>query len=1223
MKKAFKLSILGIGLVALAAMAFAGVGLTMRQSNDIVLADPGDGTVTNPFVIPDRATLDTVLRANATIANRHFRLTDHIDLSGSPWLPVVALSAGSVFDGDGFEIRGLNANWGVAGQQGFFNRINGATVKNVTFTDVNIVSSNGTRSIGTLAGEIGGTSHIENVIMASGSIMTTNAGSSEVGGFFGNLGGMSGNVTIVDSWNNLDVTGALFTGGFFGIINATASAATTLTMTRVLNTGTITAPNMNSNGAVGGFVGLSWQTNHTLNIDWAINRGTILRGSNPTTLDATGGIIGLNAGGTVNITNTVNDSDFGYMPGHSGTRLHFGIVSVRAGTITMNNTHFNNTRGATQRRQGDYTGAFPAMNQALIDTINNNRTNDNATFILDTDGGITLTQFRASIRFSFICDQTSAEVYRIQRPYNETTLVIPTVADIPTRTGFVFEGWRIDGTNTLYTPGETHNIDSNLSSRVFTMSFRLATFRVLFEDGALSLPTPIGPLSLGESLDLTAGAWGVNNRWLLRSVAGGYEVLGDTNPVSTLVNTAFLTAHGFLDNPPGYDGTIFVRTIDTAQSATITVEGPAGIPLDAGVLNLAFSLDGVTPIVQSIQMGVTLNIPVVDVVNSVILGYGAIPNEHYQWVTIEFFDKEGNPIASINGMTINALSQLPGQGVIIRVDFAPLEYNFQTIARFRHADGTVTTDTSFDGIISASSIYVDQPANASVSAMDQGGFRIVRWLLRTSVSGEYVEKSFLENDFTFNSPSISAEFLSRHLIGASVYLVAEFYETVTINISVEAGQEGHGELDIIIWDRFLGPGEVFGALSSVEVVFGSHISIQAHPHRFFSFDQFTNVASSEIDTQNERLAFFQVNADRSIQAQFASRQFNIRFEAIDPNGMPVAGISNLFTAHGLGNTPMTEIAFGDELVGASDALTARHRLIGFFLLDSAENFVQLGTHIADENFILRNLDITDNFIIFARVAHQVSIVVTVEGNGNFSIGDGAPITSNEYTRYIDAGSTVTINALAEANFQLMHINGFLGAWDGEVQGTTMTITNIRAQVRNITIRFEVRTYAFTGDRDDNITVSDPVTPRNEYITLTVNVPNGRRITRWTLNGQNISNVAGVDVSGSTATFRFDNAWYNVHGTRLDSDVRFGMATPILLAIILPSILIPLLAVAVAFYVISSKKKYAAIKAELVAEQRQKVQFGNDFIKDLREGKNVGQVTDADVKKAMKDKKKTN
>ncbi|MFA9456647.1 Ig-like domain-containing protein [Halalkalibacter sp. AB-rgal2] len=150
----------------------------------VELFTEGDGTVDHPYIITTAEQLNAVRED----LGAHYKLGHDIDLaaylSGESWEPLGddQLAFEGTFNGEGYEIKGLNID-GRLDVQGLFGGLgNTGVIKNVNLVDVNI---EGNSIIGGLVAYSYPSAHIEN-----STVTGTLSGSSNVGGLVGMNYGM-------------------------------------------------------------------------------------------------------------------------------------------------------------------------------------------------------------------------------------------------------------------------------------------------------------------------------------------------------------------------------------------------------------------------------------------------------------------------------------------------------------------------------------------------------------------------------------------------------------------------------------------------------------------------------------------------------------------------------------------------------------------------------------------------------------------------------------------------------------------------------------------------------------------------------------------------------------------------------------------------------------------------------------------------------------------------
>jgi len=179
----------------------------------------GEGTLENPYRI---ATLEQLNAIRGHYLDDHFLQVADIDASetagwrdGVGFVPIAFTGSGTFtgsYDGGGYSISELHIDLtgGIYTEDtfaGLFGRINNAYIKNLTLSDVEIISVEGIVGTGALAGFAGSQSIIENVEV-TGSI----SGHNNIGG----LVGYADQVAISGSSTDVTVSGNFHVGGLAG-----------------------------------------------------------------------------------------------------------------------------------------------------------------------------------------------------------------------------------------------------------------------------------------------------------------------------------------------------------------------------------------------------------------------------------------------------------------------------------------------------------------------------------------------------------------------------------------------------------------------------------------------------------------------------------------------------------------------------------------------------------------------------------------------------------------------------------------------------------------------------------------------------------------------------------------------------------------------------------------------------------------------------------------------
>jgi len=308
----------------------------------------------------------------------HIRMTADINLGGMHWVPIGNQSVAPArdfrgnFDGGGFTIRGL-VNTADTNYRALFGRTTGATIRNLTIEEPNIVQRTGA-SVGAFIGHAVSTTldnvHVVGGVIRSNVNATVNQGNN-VGGIVGRLGagsilrnssvtggtdirgetavggivgfaeGTAANTSILleNNWTTAHVMGINAVGGIAGVARGT-------TIQNSWNTGSVAAAQFgaatiaNSLGVAGGIVGQA-DTQASLIVDVAsMGNVTSFIDATNAAAGAAGGIIGRNA---------IN-----------GTVINQVIVS---GAIR---SHNNNTGAAAWTSAGGIIGRSDAASGATV-----------------------------------------------------------------------------------------------------------------------------------------------------------------------------------------------------------------------------------------------------------------------------------------------------------------------------------------------------------------------------------------------------------------------------------------------------------------------------------------------------------------------------------------------------------------------------------------------------------------------------------------------------------------------------------------------------------------------------------------------------------------------------------------------------------------------------------------------------------------------------------------
>lgn len=232
-----------------------------------------DGSEANPYRIYTINDLKNIKSKNETEPKTHYRLENDIDLTGYEWTPIGYSDEKyeaftGVFDGNGHTIKGLTRTIApqIVGNEayaGLFAILDGATVCNLKFEDVNMVFPNISKEdsytyVGALTGYAKNNSVIEKIAVNSGTIRAGEDSSCKRYEYVGGIVGAASDSKIKYCANKANVLGyhdTIWIGGILGYANGG-----TVNVRNCYNTGYIEIRTQRAvgywTGSAGGIVGV-------------------------------------------------------------------------------------------------------------------------------------------------------------------------------------------------------------------------------------------------------------------------------------------------------------------------------------------------------------------------------------------------------------------------------------------------------------------------------------------------------------------------------------------------------------------------------------------------------------------------------------------------------------------------------------------------------------------------------------------------------------------------------------------------------------------------------------------------------------------------------------------------------------------------------------------------------------------------------------------------------
>ncbi|URZ01538.1 fibronectin type III domain-containing protein [Clostridium felsineum] len=291
----------------------------------------GKGTTDDPYIISNTKQLQNIKYE----VGASYKLANDIDIANIDWTAIGSNSAvpfTGIFDGNGHSIENFSGDY----TNGLFGCVKGGTIKNLNIKNVNISDGSYT---GALASNVYGGSTIDNCSVIDGTV----SGSGCTGGLIG----IGSNVTITNSYSNINVIGkGDSVGGLVGSLTGTIKDCYVL--------GNVNAKSSNIGGIVGSFQGDISEVYFSGTITGANNVGGILGNSSSGTVKdcfSLGTISGNSyVGGILGNGNTTITSSYSAAK-TIGTGTNVGGISGTSTTVT--NGYFDSRISGIKNPSGE------------------------------------------------------------------------------------------------------------------------------------------------------------------------------------------------------------------------------------------------------------------------------------------------------------------------------------------------------------------------------------------------------------------------------------------------------------------------------------------------------------------------------------------------------------------------------------------------------------------------------------------------------------------------------------------------------------------------------------------------------------------------------------------------------------------------------------------------------------------------------------------------------
>lgn len=670
-------------------------------------------------------------------------------------------------------------------------------------------------------------------------------------------------------------------------------------------------------------------------------------------------------------------------------------------------------------------------------------------------------------------------------------------------------------------------------------------------------------------------------------------------------------------------------------AGTINITITANLPEACADLNLVISngTDTQSPDTSALLAG-SGQISLLEGYYIVVLT--ATANQHYGF---DGYQINGEPVVAALPADF-----APNDGDTIKLVFEKTPYPINLVAALNGQESSPLSGSLVTlGSDSPSALHIGDDTTISASAQYQdvtGAYRFVAWKTYDNNLNEYVEQPKGQLNYT-DSALVDSAWLEEYLdANGNITLIAEYAPTYNISVNILVGStDGTGtdnSLLISVADGVTNTVTAYGALINMQIVQGSTITITPIAGTIYIFDHFDfsnltgTVTAGQASVQN-------INISGTISAIFDYKQFNIYMSALDTNNNEVSLPDDGTITAIINGVPSNTIKAGDIITSLSFGTLSGYQFKNFTLVGYA-NPINNGEMInltVDELLLNSNMDYSGRFVIEANLIKVYLLSVTVssvsQGLGSFTVTDnnGAVNTDQPGQYWLATGSSITVTASPAAFCTFDKFVGYSTGTTVNADGSVSLDITMDTK-RQVTISFTPQPLIITADLkpSGSLTANIPADVKaGQTITLVADVPFGNVISGWKLNSKNINSLGNVSVSGNTATLVLTPEWLKTlpgdgSSRTLSSEVSYSLSGTMLMFIIIPCVAIPLLAAILVIYFISLRKKQHAIKKQLLSEQHAQVTLNaGGFVQNLKEGKTVGQVTNADISRAMKNKKK--
>lgn len=592
-------------------------------------------------------------------------------------------------------------------------------------------------------------------------------------------------------------------------------------------------------------------------------------------------------------------------------------------------------------------------------------------------------------------------------------------------------------------------------------------------------------------------------------------------------------------------------------------------------------------------------------------------------ITLSAVNNFAKFVLSAEGMTGNI-------SIIVKVIFEKI--NFDVLINVQTKD-IADYDISGLELVSgthAEQIRINEEAAFDLTAVNEQnfesyklcfvGFKIFNY---TTNSYDYILN---ENALKFvKNGVIDSDYLSAYSNDGQFVIIAEYMVKYRVSITNSIG----GKIEIVMKE---GDSTITTTYNNsiTELYFekGSIINITANADNYYAFSEFDGKTIGTIDQQNPNILNITLTDEVNVATVYNLLTYEIVVKLVDRDSQTQINDGEIQFAIN-SDLQATHAKINDDIEFINSIVPNGYRFDSFILKNADNNLVLSSGELEITKELLEIYLTSDNKLtVTGRFVKQYTLNVLIPDEqarmGNFVVKEfmGDQYVQTDKTVF-DVGTKIEIEAAVNTHYIFKGFN--VPTFENPEKDNTANITLIESN-RTIILNFEPVVYTIVAENNvgaGTISISKQQFIVGNVVVIMFTPQQGQVIKSWKLNGVDVNKLpSNVVVKENSVAITITDEWYQEYGTELNSTIITGLNSGIMGAIIAVGTAVPtLLALLIVFYVLNSKKK-KLIRAELKSNAMNKYKLDtSSFIKDLKEGKNAGVVTDADVKAEMKRRKK--